>query len=185
MTKLDLLPPPNLGRLLSRMRPSTLLLAFCDFAEGYLQEETPGRLPRRWNGPRSRVGAGLWVRLRVGLAFYGRFKNTPKEQDTPDRYPKGVKALVEQERARVRHTIDLIRGEKWATYIEEEYEAAFDRCAKLCAAVRLGHWPGPNNPIVFSREDVEKTMLHSKEAEVGVVDFSHIYRVLLSQAEPE
>ncbi len=185
MTKIQLLPPPNLGSLLSRTRPSAALLDFCDFAEDYLQEEVPGRLPRKWKMPRSKIGASLWVRLRVQLEFYCKFKLVPKEEDTPDHYPRGVKTLVEGERARILHTIDIIRNKKWASYVEEEYEAAFDRCAKSCAAVRLGHWPGPNNPIVFSREDVEKTMLHSKEGEVGVVDFGHIYRVLLSQAEPE
>lgn len=180
---MDLLPPPNLKRLLSGVKPCPALLAFCDFAEGYLEEQNPGGIPKKFRrSPRNKIIGGLWAELFVSLDFWARWMTTPKEEDTPDNFPRGLAVLVEDSRVDAMRAIEIIRTESWAQYVDEEYREAFERCQKSCAAVRLGHWPEPHVPLIFSTKDVEKVMGDCKRSVVGVVDYGHIYRVLLSQA---
>jgi hypothetical protein len=182
----DLLPPPNLNRLISRTRPSPALLSFCDFAEGYLAEEKPGEIPARFRlYPRNQIVRGLWAELYVALEFWSRWVNTPKEEDIPENFPKGLGVLVTGSRVKAIHTIGIVRAESWAQYVEEEYKKAFDRCQKSCAAARLGHWPETGAQLIFSPEEVEKAMKDCRTSVVGVVNYGHIYRVLLSQASEQ
>ncbi len=179
-----LFPPPNLTKLVAKARPSKKLLEFCDFAEQYLLEEVPGQIPRKFQNPpeSQKVVGGLWCEILVGLNFYARWKTVPPEEDIPENFPKGLGALVERSRAEVVEAIALVRNEDWAGYIQNEYLEAFERCEGSCAAQGLGHWPAQGAPRVFTREQVEAGMNGCKNSVVGVVDYAHIYRTLLTLA---
>lgn len=178
-----LFPPPNLAKLVAKVRPSKKLLEFCDFAEKYLLEEVPGQLPLKFQKPPSNpIIEGLWCEILVGLQFYSQFKAIPPEEDTPKNFPQGVGVLVESYRTKVTNTIALVRNEDWTGYVQEEYLEAFERCEGSCAAQGIGHWPEFGKPRKFTREQVEAAMGNCKNSVVGVVVFRHIYETLLKLA---
>ena len=179
----NLLPPPNVAKVIAKAKLSKRLADFCDFAEAYLQGPEFARIPAKYHKtPKHPVEEGLWCDILVGLQFFVRWKTTPPEEDVPENFPKGLAMLVESSRQGVLEAIALARNQDWAKYVENEYLEAFGRCEGTCAAQGLGHWPEQGAPRVFTREQVEAGMNGCKNSVVGVVDYAHIYRTLLTLA---
>lgn len=177
----ELLPPPNLAKVIAKAKFTKRLADFCDFAEAYIQGPEFARIPAKYHKtPKHKVEAGLWCEILVGLDFFVRWKTTPPKEDVPENFPKGLAVLVEGSRQDVLSAITLARNQDWSKYVENEYLEAFGRCEGACAAQRLGHWPERGVPRIFTREDVEAGMDGCKNSVVGVVDYGHIYRTLLT-----
>jgi len=179
----NLLPPPNLTKVIAKAKLTKGLASLCDFAEAYLQGTEFAEIPSKFRKtPKHPVEEGLWADIMVGLQFFVRWKTTPPEEDVPENFPKGLAVLVDGSRQGVLEAIALARNQDWAKYVENEYLEAFERCEGTCAAQGLGHWPERGAPRVFTREQVKAGMDGCKNSVVGVVDYGHIYRTLLTLA---
>jgi hypothetical protein len=174
MSPLSLYPLPNLI-LLQGIKPNKVLLDLCDFAEAYVSmpwdEARKKGIPKKFYKDITThpILDALRVQLIVDLDFYARDQRHP--------------AMLPHSRKEVEHHIELIRSQNWEQFMNEEYEGAFSRCEGSCAAKQLGHWPEQGAPRTFTKADVESALEYCKEVTQGVVDYGHIYRVLLSMGQ--
>lgn len=170
---MNLYPLPNLN-LLHGIKPHKVLLDLCDFAEAYVrmpwEEARKKGIPKRFhNSIANPILDALRITIMVFLEFYA--------QD--QRYP----AMLPHSRKQLEHHIQLVRSQNWEQFLNEAYEAAFLRCEGSCAAKQLGHWPEQGAPRTFTKADVESVMESCKENTSWLIDYGHIYRVLLSMGQ--
>lgn len=124
----------------------------------------------------------LCAKITVGMSGYTMWSSIPSEEDTPENFPRGVTTLINRAREKVLRAVNISRARDWAQLIVDEYTTAFERCCILCDAERRGHLSETGEPLSFSKEHVEKAM-HGVRGFVGLVDYQHIKRVLLTLAE--
>lgn len=170
----SLYPLPNLQALLRGVKPHKVLLDLCDYAER--MSSIPWEEARKKGIPRKfykdiphPILDELRVAIIVDLEFFAR----------DQRHPAMLPYTVQQ----LNHHIEMVRSQNWEQFVKEEYEGAFSRCEGSCAAKQLGHWPEQGAPRTFSKTDVESALGSCKEVTQGIIDYGHIYRVLLSMGQ--
>jgi len=185
-----LVPEPAFPLPVGRFRaPKTLPKwwePFLDFAEAYFKltpeelEAGKGVLPRRFSvaSPKNPFVSGVRARVVVSMNFFAQWS---LEKDDPVAFPRGVKVLQDSSRNRGLHAVSIGRAQDWSMWVVLEFGQALDRCRTLCDAQRRGHLAPDHRELWFRPEDVETVMTSTKRV-VNLVDYGHVYRVLLAEA---
>lgn len=157
-----------------------------DFAESYFRltpEELStekGVIPLQFNriNPKNPFLAGVHADIVVSMRFFHQWSLS---DDDPLSFPRGVQVLIDSNRDRGLRAVQIGRARDWALYAVYRYGEALNRCRSICDATRRGHLAPMGERLWFRTEDVEKAMGRSHSV-VNLVDYAHIYRVLLSEA---
>lgn len=165
-------------------------LDFLSYAKDYITKDPPEPqdIPRRFRvAPRNKILDSLHADIVVDLDFYTRWVTIPPEEDIEEHFPKGVKVLVESSRQGIIQAVELALSGDWARHVVLEYADALERCRSLCdlsAAVYRGHRSPKDAAPSFRAEHVHAVMKDTR-GYTGLVNYSHIRRILLSECTSE
>lgn len=144
---------------------STPALTKClDWAERVLTDgagDIPASISRSlYASHKGSLEEAYWGHLSVTIDFFLKFV---EEEENLDYYPKGVKVIQDRTRKELEQAIAWGRAGDLTEMVLKDYAEALSRCRHLCAATHLGYLPEHTDPMVFTKQDVEKTMSDTED----------------------